>query len=175
MRTGLCGRQLVDSHAAIVRFPDETGHGDATTPGFVPAPFRCEHECGEDAIMRSVESSYPVETSYLAVAVVGAVHAVRRERPARFAGIDLPGTPAQQALTVGTPLSAPPLMLAALLVASRRGRNDIVRMLAMLFIVGIAGEVDTWSALRQPTADLLATACVVLNAALPAAMVWRSR
>ena len=116
-----------------------------------------------------------IEASYLAVAVVGAFHSVRRDRRARFAGLDLPGTPAQQVLTVGTPLSAPPLMLVALLVAGRRGRNDIVRMLAMLFIVGIAGEVDTWSALRKPTADLLATACVALNAALPAAMVWRSR
>ncbi len=125
--------------------------------------------------MRSIDSSYLFETSYLAVAVVGAVHAVRLERPVRFAGINLPGTPSQQALTVGTPLSAPPVLLAALLVSSRRGRNDIVRMLAMLFIVGIAGEVDTWSALRKPTADLLATACVVLNAALPAAMVWKSR
>ncbi len=86
-----------------------------------------------------------VETSYVAVAVVGTVHAVRRERPARFGGIELPGTPAQQALSVGTPL------------------------------VGIAGEVDTWCALRKPTAELLATVCVVLDATLPAAFVWGSR
>ena len=118
---------------------------------------------------------HSIEASYLAVAVVGAVHAVRGDRRARFAGLDLPGTPAQQALTVGTPLSGPPLMLVALVVAGRRGRNDIVRMLAMLFLLGIACEVDTWTALRESTADLLATACVVLDAALPAAMVWRSR
>ncbi len=165
MRTGLCGRQLVDSHAAIVRFPDETGHGDATTPGFVPAPFRCERECGEDAMMRSLESSY------LAVAVVGAVHAVRRERPARFAGIDLPGTPAQQALTVGTPLSAPPVMLVAVVVAGLRHRSDIVRTLAMLFIAGIAGEVDTWTTPCKPIADPLATVCVLLDVALPTAIL----
>ena len=110
--------------------------------------------------MRSLESSYLAETSYLAVAVVGADHAVRRERLGRFAGIDLPGTPAQQPRSGCTPLSAPPLMFTALLVASRRGRNDIVRMLAMLFIVGIACEVDTRSAPRKPTADLPATACV---------------
>ncbi len=171
----LCGRQLVDSHAAIVRFPDETGHGDATKPGFVPAPFRSGRQCGEDAMMRSVESSYMVETSYLAVAVVGAVRAVRRERPARVAGIELPGTPRQQAFTVGTPLSAPPLMLVALVVAGRRGRSDIERILAILFIVGIAGEADTWSALRKPTADLLATTCVLLDVALPTAMLRRSR
>ena len=125
--------------------------------------------------MRSIDSSYLFETSYLAVAVVGAVHAVRLERPVRFAGINLPGTPSQQALTVGTPLSAPPVLLAALLVSSRRGRNDIVRMLAMLFLLGIAGEVDTWTTLRNPTVDLLATTCVLLDVVLPAAMVWDTK
>ncbi len=119
--------------------------------------------------MRSIDSSY------LAVAVVGAVHAVDRDRPARFAGVNLPGTPRQQALTVGTPLSAPPLMLVALVVAGLRHRSDIVRRLAILFIVGIAGEVDTWTTLRKPTADLLATVCVLLDVALPTAMLRRSR
>ena len=116
-----------------------------------------------------------IESSYLAVVVVGAVHAVRLERPVRFAGINLQGTPRHQALTVGTPLSAPPVLLAVLLVASRRGRNDIVRMLAMLFLLGTAGEVDTWTALRNPTVDLLATACVLLDVVLPAAMVWETK
>ena len=116
-----------------------------------------------------------LETSYLAVAIVGAVHAVARDRPARFAGVTLPGTPRQQALTVGTPLSAPPLMLAALVVAGRCDRNDIVRRLAILFIVGMVGEVDTWTTLRKPTADLVTTACVVLDVALPAAMMRRSQ
>ena len=113
--------------------------------------------------------------SYAAVAVVGAVHSIRRGRPARFVGIRLPGTPAQHAWTIGTPLSAPPLMLAALAVAARRGRDDIVRMLAMLFVVGIAGEVDTWATLRRPAADPLGTACVALDAAIPAAMLWGTR
>lgn len=119
--------------------------------------------------MRSIESSY------LAVGAVGAVHAIRMDQPARFAGMRLPGSPRQQAWTIGTPLSAPPVMLAALVFAGRRGRNDMVRMLATLFVVGILGEVDTWTTLRQPTADVLATACVVLDVVLPAALVWRSR
>jgi hypothetical protein len=112
--------------------------------------------------------------SIVAVSVVGALHCITGGRPARFAGIRLPGTAAQHALTIGTPLSAPPLMLVALVIAARRGRVDAVRLLSAIFIVGILGEPDTWAALRRPSGDPLGTACAGLYIALPGALIARS-
>jgi hypothetical protein len=118
--------------------------------------------------------------AYVVVAVAGALRSVSNERPARFLGVQLPGTPAQQALTVGSPLSAPPVMLLALLAAAGRSPRDPtlaawVRRLSVLFLVGIAGEPDTWSTLRRPASDPITTACVVLDLVLPAALLRSSR
>lgn len=109
--------------------------------------------------------------AYVVTGIVGAVHAVRRGLPARFAGVRLPGSPLQHAVTLGTPLSAPPLAWLAVLLAEGRGRNDIVRKLALLFVVGIAGEPDTWSTLRRPAEDPTATALVALDLVLPMLMI----
>lgn len=113
----------------------------------------------------------PLLRSILAVSAVGALHSVRTGRPARFAGIRVPGRAGQHALTIGSPLSAPPIMLVVLVGAARRGRNDVVRLLASMLIVGILGEVDTWTTLRRPAADPIATTCVVLDLVLPAALI----
>jgi len=112
---------------------------------------------------------------YVALCVVGATHAVSIGRPCRFAGLHYPGSPAQHAITVGTPLSAPPFMLLALLIAARRDRPDVTRALAMMFLVGIAAEVDTWATLRRPTSDPISTMCVALDIALPATMLGAAR
>lgn len=109
--------------------------------------------------------------SYVVVSVIGAVHAVRRGRTARFAGIRLPGSAAQHALTIGSPLSAPPLLLIALVVATHQERLGVVRILSTLCVVGILGEVDTWTTLRRPRCDLLGAACVVLLTTLPLALI----
>jgi hypothetical protein len=111
----------------------------------------------------------------LGASVVGAVHAIRLRRPARFAAIPLPGSAAVHAATIGSPLSAPPLMLAALVIAERRGRPDVIAVLSGLFVVGILGEVDTWHAVRAPGADPVATACVVAYVLIPAALVATAR
>lgn len=108
---------------------------------------------------------------YVAVSVVGAVHAVRRGRPARFAGLRFPGTPGAHALTIGTPLSAPPAMLVGLLLAARRQRGDVIKILSVLFLLGVAAEPDTRAALRHPSADPLSTGCSVLELMLPVAML----
>ncbi len=112
---------------------------------------------------------------YIAVSLLGAVHAVRRGRPARFAGLRFPGTPFAHALTVGTPLSAPPAMLAALTIAVRKNHVGATRMLSFLFLVGILAEPDSWAALRQPKADPSATGWTVLDAALPIALFTKAR
>ena len=113
--------------------------------------------------------------SILVVSVVGAVDSVRRDRCAGFVGISVPGTAAQHALTIGSPLSAPPLMLIALIAAARRGRTDAVRLLAAMLIFGILGEVDTWTTLRRPGLDPVGTACVVLDVVLPVALLLETR
>jgi hypothetical protein len=112
-------------------------------------------------------------TSYVAVSVVGAVHAVRRGSTARFAGVRLPGTPRTHALTIGSPLSAPPVLLIALVVAARQRRSDAINVLSGLFLIGIAGEADTWATVRRPSADPVRTVCAGLAAALPIAMLYR--
>jgi hypothetical protein len=115
-------------------------------------------------------------TAYLAGSVVGAVHSIRRGRHARFAGLHLPGTPLAHALTIGSPLSAPPAMLLALVVAERTGRRDLVSALSMLFLVGIAAEADTVpTLLLHPSADRLRTTCVLLDVALPVVMLVAAR
>lgn len=113
--------------------------------------------------------------TYAAVGVIGGGHSIRRGRPARFAGIRLPGSVTSHALTTGTPLSAPPVMVGALLVAAFEGRTDIVRALAATFVVGILGEPDTWTTIRRPGGDPLGAVCVVLDVALPAGMLWETR
>lgn len=114
--------------------------------------------------------------SILAVSVVGAVHSLSRGRPARFAGIRLPGTAVQHALTIGSPLSAPPAMLAALVIADRRGRDDVVRVLSAMFVVGILGEADTWTMLRRgPRSDPIAALCAAFYVVLPATLMWQTR
>jgi hypothetical protein len=112
--------------------------------------------------------------SILAVSLIGALAAIGRRREARFAGIRLPGSPVAQALTIGTAMSAPPIMLAGLVISARGGRNDIVRLLSAIFLVGILGEPDTWSVVRRPRSDRLATACVILEIVLPAALLRES-
>jgi hypothetical protein len=114
-------------------------------------------------------------SAYLAGSVVGAVHSVRSGRHARFAGLPFPGSPGVQALTIGTPLSAPPAMLLALVVARWRDRSDLVRALAVLFLIGIAAEADTMPTLLHPREDRLRTACVALDVAVPAVMLVAAR
>jgi len=116
-----------------------------------------------------------VVRSILAVSFVGAAHSVLQNRPARFAGIRLPGTAAQHALTIGTPLSAPPLMLVALTVACRRERHDVVRLLAATLVIGIFGEADTWTTIRKPRTDPLGMTCVALGVVLPTSLIWKAR
>jgi len=108
----------------------------------------------------------------LLVSAIGAADSIHRQRPARFAGLRLPGSATQHALTIGSPLSAPPLMLAALVAADRRGRTDLVRLLAAMFIIGILGEIDTWADLSDPTAAPIATACAAAYVLLPAGMIY---
>lgn len=108
---------------------------------------------------------------YVIVSLVGAVRAVQRDRPCRFAGLTFPGTPAQHAVTVGTPMSAPPLMLVALVLAARRRRVRWLRILAAMFLVGSLAELDTLPTLRNPTDDPVSTACTALELALPAALL----
>lgn len=106
-----------------------------------------------------------------ATSVVGAVHSVRRARPARFLGVRSPGTQGAQAWTIGTPLSAPPWMLGALVVAAHRDRRGPVRGLSAGFLVGILGEVDTWSTIRRPRSDPVAAACVAAYLVLPTLLI----
>jgi hypothetical protein len=108
---------------------------------------------------------------YLIVSVFGAVRAVQRQRPCRFAGLSFPGTPAQQALTVGTPMSAPPVMLVALVIFVRRRKVRWVRMLAAMFLVGSVAEADTPQTLRRPQDDPVSTACTALEIVVPAALL----
>lgn len=109
--------------------------------------------------------------SILVVSAMGAGRSVRRGRPAQFAGVRLPGSAAQHALTIGSPLSAPPLMVAGLAVAHRRGRDDIVAWIAAAMVVGIVGEPDSWTTLRHPMSDPITTLCVVSDIVLPALLV----
>jgi hypothetical protein len=110
-------------------------------------------------------------TSYIAVSVLGAIHSLRRGRVARFLGMQLQGPPVVQALTIGTPLSAPPAMLIALALAAHRHRNTAVATVSAIFLLGVVGEPDTYEAVRRPTADPIGSTCAVLELALPAAMV----
>lgn len=125
-----------------------------------------------------VGSAQVLSGTYVAISVVGAVRAVRTQREVQFAGLRLPGTPRTQAFTIGTPLSAPPVMLIALVVATRRRRTDVVTALAGMFLVGVLGERDTYAVARRPWSDPLSTMCAVLEATLPIAMLhhgWRGR
>jgi hypothetical protein len=89
--------------------------------------------------------------------------------------MSFPGTPGVQALTVGTPLSAPPPMLVALLLAAGGRHRGALRLLLLLFLLGVIAETDTRTALRQPAADPLTTACIALDIVLPVAMLLESR
>jgi hypothetical protein len=100
---------------------------------------------------------------------------VKRRRPARFVGLRLPGSPLAHALTIGTPLSAPPAMLIALVVASRKQRRDAIKFLSVMFLLGVAGEADTAATIRHPFADPLGTGCTVLEMLVPVAMLMESR
>lgn len=108
--------------------------------------------------------------SYLVLNVVGAALSVQRRRSPRLFGIRLPGTPLIHALTIGSPMSAPPLMLMALIVAERRRRLDVVAAISAMFVCGIAGEADTVAALRRPRADPVVTALVVLELVVPGSL-----
>lgn len=112
---------------------------------------------------------------YLTLNVVGAILSVHGRRSPRVFGFRLPGTPTAHALTIGSPLSAPPLMLMALIVAERRRRFDMVAALGAIFVCGVACEADTVAALRDPRADPLVTALVALELAVPAALFVRAR
>ena len=112
---------------------------------------------------------------YLVLNVIGAGLSLQRSRSPRLFGVQLPGTPLVHALTIGSPLSAPPLMLMVLIVADRRRRLDVVAALGAMFVCGIACEADTVSALRRPRADPLVTALVALELAVPAALFIRAR
>ena len=66
---------------------------------------------------------------YLVLNVIGAGLSLQRSRSPRLFGVQLPGTPMAHALTIGSPLSAPPLMVIALIIAERRRRFDLVAAL----------------------------------------------
>jgi hypothetical protein len=108
---------------------------------------------------------------YVAVCAIGARHAIRRGQTARVLGIRLPGSAAQHAATVGTSLSAPPLMLALLLDADRRNRSRLTQVLAALAIVGILAEADSWTTLRRPGADPTRSLIVGAEILLPISML----
>jgi hypothetical protein len=108
---------------------------------------------------------------YVAVCAIGARHAIQRGQTARVLGIRLPGSAAQHAATVGTSLSAPPLMLALLLDADRRKRPRLTRVLAALAIVGILAEADSWTTLRRPRADPTRALIVGAEILLPISML----
>ena len=108
----------------------------------------------------------------IAVSTVGAAHAIERGQTARMFGIRLPGTAPTHAATIGTALSAPPGMLAALVVADRTNRPGITRVLALMFLFGILAEADTWTALRRPHEDPMATFVVAAEIALPLALLY---
>jgi hypothetical protein len=126
--------------------------------------------CQRSGYRCSIQRVRLLATAYIGFNVVGAVRSLRRGRPARFLGVQLPGPPVAKALTIGTPLSAPPAMLIALAVAAHSRRDDIVLVLSAMFIVGIVGEPDTYRALRRPVVDPISSTCAALDAALPAAM-----
>jgi hypothetical protein len=105
--------------------------------------------------------------SYTAIGAAGATQCIRRGRPARFAGIPLPGSAKQHAVSIGTPLSPPPFMSVALLAALRADRNEAIRILAVVFTVGLLGEPHTWATLRRPGRDPIDTLCVLLGPRCP--------
>ena len=128
---------------------------------------------------RGVGYVAPMRSAFVTGSATGIGEALvvrlQREGWCVFGGINVPGTAAQHALTIGSPLSAPPLMLIALIAASRRGRTDAVRLLAGMLIFGILGEVDTWTTLRRPGLDPVGTACVALDVVLPVALLVETR
>lgn len=107
-----------------------------------------------------------------AVSVVGAVESIRLDRPGRFVGLPFPGNPLVHALTIGTPLSPPPVMLALLAVAVRERWTVVIRILSVVFLAGIVGEADTPGTVLHPSAHPVNTCCVVLLVVLPVAMFW---
>ncbi len=96
---------------------------------------------------------------------------VQRRRAARFAGVTLPGPPLVQALTIGTPLSAPPALLVALALAELRSDRRWRHALAIVFAVGVLGEPDSWRALAHPRDQPATTFLVALDLAMPLAML----
>ncbi|MEO6570291.1 MAG: hypothetical protein ABIO83_01970 [Ilumatobacteraceae bacterium] len=112
--------------------------------------------------------------SYAMIGATGAVQAVRRDLPARFGGLRWPGTPIIQALSTGTALSAPPALLVAAIIDDCRSRRWS-RLLAMGFLVGAAGECDTYRTLRHPRRDPATTIISAANLSLPAAMLLLDR
>lgn len=76
-----------------------------------------------------------------------------------------------QALTIGTPLSAPPALLAALALAELRSDRQRRRALALVFAVGVLGEPDSWRALANPRDEPATTVLVALDLAMPLAML----
>lgn len=112
--------------------------------------------------------------SYAITGVAGAVHAVRRDLPARFCGLRWPGTPVIQAVSIGTALSAPPALLVAAIVDIGRSRRWS-RLLAVGFLIGAVGERDTYRTLRHPRRNLATTMISAANLALPAAMLLLDR
>lgn len=112
--------------------------------------------------------------SYAITGVIGAVHAVRRDLVARFGGWRWPGTPIVQAVSIGTALSAPPALLVAAIVDLCRPQRWR-RWLAVGFLIGAAGERDTYRTLRHPSRHPLATMITATNLSLPAAMLFIDR
>ena len=113
--------------------------------------------------------------AYSVVGLAATVLAVRRAEPARLFAIRFPGSVAGQALTVGTGLSAPLPVLAAMALRGSHLDRRTTAASSALFAIGALGEPVTWRSLRSPGADPALTAVAALNVVLPAAALLRAR
>jgi hypothetical protein len=114
---------------------------------------------------------HPPSLLYVGVCAAGARLAIRRGQTARIFGVRLPGSATQQGATIGTSLSAPPLMLALLLYADRTKRRRLTQILAALALVGILAEADTWTTLRRPSDDPTRSLIVSAELLLPISLL----
>jgi hypothetical protein len=158
-----------EGHLLATFTPGEHITVQPSPPDLVAAPLSEGDRCSRVAVMRFLTQCT------IAVSVAGAIHAIRRDRPARMFGLRFPGSTALHAATIGTSISAPPAMLVLLWIADRTGRPRVIRVLAGLFFVGILCEVDTWTTMRHPGDDPAATGVVVAEIALPIALLTAAR
>lgn len=122
-----------------------------------------------------------VSGTYLATAALGTWLAIRDDLAGQPFGWDTSLTPlASFVFGLGTALSAPLLLLLALVAANllmrrdgRTGRKaaDLIALLGTGFFVGMLAEPITQDILHLGSVDLLPTAIVIANLLLPLAMV----